>query len=78
MRRHRRSEIEGEQETARVGDTWWQEVGGSGIAASKECRPQYNPDDEEYTVQFTRQEELTRLIQERVASVGQKQPVVVQ
>jgi len=34
---------------------------------------------EEYTkIQLTRQEELTRLIQERLASVGEKQTAVVQ
>jgi hypothetical protein len=34
---------------------------------------------EEYTkIQLTRQEELTRLIQERLASVGDKQPAHVQ
>jgi hypothetical protein len=34
---------------------------------------------EEYTkIQLTRQEELTRRIQERLASVGEKQPAVVQ
>jgi hypothetical protein len=34
---------------------------------------------EEYTkIQLTRQEELTRRIQERLAGVGEKQPAVVQ
>jgi integrase len=56
-----------------------QEVGGSSIEASKIAGHSTVRMTEEYTkIQLTRQEELTRLIQDRLASVGQKQPATVQ
>ena len=55
-----------------------EEVGGSSIEASKIAAHSTVRMTEEYTkIQLTRQEELTRLIQERLASVGEKQPAVV-
>jgi integrase len=63
----------------RANITWRQEVGGSSIEASKIAGHSTVRMTEEYTnVQLTRQEELTRLIQKRLASVGEKQPTVVQ
>ena len=63
----------------RANITWRQEVGGSSIEASKIAGHSTVRMTEEYTkIQLTRQEELTRLIQERLASVGEKQSAVVQ
>jgi integrase len=63
----------------RANITWRQEVGGSSIEASKIAGHSTVRMTEEYTkIQLTRQEELTRRIQERLASVGEKQPAVVQ
>jgi integrase len=63
----------------RANITWRQEVGGSSIEASKIAGHSTVRQTEEYTkIQLTRQEELTRLIQERLASVGEKRPAVVQ
>ena len=63
----------------RANITWRQEVGGSSIEASKIAGHSTVRMTEEYTkIQLSRQEELTRLIQERLASVGEKQPAVVQ
>jgi integrase len=63
----------------RANITWRQEVGGSSIEASKIAGHSTVRQTEDYTqVQLDRQEELTRLIQERLASVGEKQPAVVQ
>lgn len=63
----------------RANITWRQEVGGSSIEASKIAGHSTVRMTEEYTkIQLTRQEELTRLIQERLASVGEKQTAVVQ
>ena len=63
----------------RANITWRQAVGGSSIEASKIAGHSTLRMTEEYTkIQLTRQEELTRRIQERLASVGEKQPVAVQ
>jgi integrase len=63
----------------RANITWRQEVGGSSIEASKIASHSTVRMTEEYTkIQLTRQEELTRLIQERLANVGEKQPAVFQ
>ena len=63
----------------RANITWRQEVGGSSIEASKIAGHSTVRMTEEYTkIQLTRQDELTRKIQERLASVGEKQPAVVQ
>jgi integrase len=63
----------------RANITWRQEVGGSSIEASKIAGHSTVRMTEEYTkIQLTRQEELTRLIQERLANVGEKQTAVVQ
>jgi integrase len=63
----------------RANITWRQEVGGSSIEASKIAGHSTVRMTEEYTkIQLTRQEELTRRIQERLASVGEKQSAVVQ
>jgi integrase len=63
----------------RANITWRQEVGGSSIETSKIAGHSTVRMTEEYTkIQLTRQEELTRLIQERLASVGEKQPAAVQ
>jgi integrase len=57
----------------RANITWRQEVGGSSIEASKIAGHSTVRMTEEYTkIQLTRQDELTRLIQERLASVGEK------
>jgi integrase len=57
----------------RANITWRQEVGGSSIEASKIAGHSTIRMTEEYTkIQLTRQEELTRRIQERLASVGEK------
>ena len=54
-------------------------VGWSSIGASKAAGHSTVRMAEEYTkIQLNRQEELTRLIQERLAGVGEKQPAVVQ
>ena len=63
----------------RANITWRQEVGGSSIEASKIAGHSTVRMTEEYTkIQLTRQEELTRLIQERLASAGEKSTAVVQ
>jgi integrase len=64
----------------RANITWRQEVGGSSIEASKIAGHSTVRMTEEYTkIRLTRQEELTRRIQERLASVGgEKQPTVMQ
>ncbi|HTU48828.1 MAG TPA: tyrosine-type recombinase/integrase [Bryobacteraceae bacterium] len=63
----------------RANITWRQEVGGSSIEASKIAGHSTVRMTEEYTkIQLARQEELTWLIQERLASVGEKQTAVVQ
>jgi integrase len=63
----------------RANITWRQEVGGSSIEASKIAGHSTFRMTEDYTkVQLNRQEELTRLIQERLASVGEKQTTAVQ
>ena len=63
----------------RANITWRQEVGGSSIEASKIAGHSTVRMTEEYTkIQLSRQEELTRLIQERLASVGDTQPTRVQ
>jgi integrase len=63
----------------RANITWRQEVGGSSIEASKIAGHSTVRMTEEYTkIQLGRQEELTRRIQERLASVGEKQPAAVQ
>jgi len=63
----------------RANITWRQEVGASSIEASKIAGHSTVRMTEEYTkIQLTRQEELTRRIQERLATVGAKQPAVVQ
>lgn len=63
----------------RANITWRQEVGGSSIEASKIVGHSTVRMTEEYTkIQLTRQAELTRRIQERLANAGEKQPAVVQ
>ena len=63
----------------RANITWRQEVGGSSIKASKIAGHSTVRMTEEYTkIQLNRQEELTRLIQDRLASAGEKQSAVVQ
>jgi integrase len=63
----------------RANITWLQEVGGSSIEASKIAGHSTVRMTEEYTkIQLPRQKELTRRIQERLASVGEKQLSVVQ
>ena len=63
----------------RANITWRQQVGGSSIESSKIAGQSTVRMTEEYTwIQLTRQEELTRRIQERLASVGEEQPPVVQ
>jgi len=63
----------------RANITWRQEVGGSSIEASKIAGHSTVRMTEEYTkIQLTRQEELTRLIQERLASVGDRRSATVQ
>ncbi len=58
----------------RANITWRQEVGGSSIEASKIAGHRTVRMTEEYTkIQLKRQEELTRLIQDRLASAGEKQ-----
>jgi integrase len=62
----------------RANITWRQEVGGSSIEASKIAGHSTVRMTEEYTkIQLTRQDELTRLIQDRLASAGEKQPTTV-
>jgi len=57
----------------RANITWRQEVGGSSIEASKIAGHSTVRMTEEYTkIQLTRQDELTRLIQDRLASAGEK------
>jgi hypothetical protein len=54
-------------------------LGGASIEASKIAGHSKDRMTEEYTkIRLTRREELTRRIQERLASVGEKQPAVVQ
>jgi len=63
----------------RANITWRQAVGGSSIEASKIAGHSTLRMTEEYTkIQLTRQDELTRRIQERLASVGERQPAAVQ
>jgi integrase len=63
----------------RANITWRQEVGGSSIEASKIAGHSTVRMTEEYTkIQLTRQEELTRRIQERLAGVGERQSAAVQ
>ncbi len=63
----------------RANITWRQEVGGSSIEASNIAGHATLRMTEEYTkVQLNRQEQLTRLIQDRLASVGAKQTATVQ
>jgi integrase len=63
----------------RANITWRQEVGASSIEASKIAGHSTIRMTEEYTkIQLSRQEETTRLIQERLASVGEKVPATVQ
>jgi len=63
----------------RANITWRQQVGGSSIEASKIAGHSTVRMTEEYTkIQVTRQDELTRRIQERLANVGDKQPTIVQ
>jgi integrase len=63
----------------RANITWRQEVGGSSIEASKIAGHSTVRMTEEYTkIQLSRQEELTRRIQERLANVGEKLPALVQ
>jgi integrase len=63
----------------RANVTWRQEVGASSIEASKIAGHSTVRMTEDYTkVQLSRQEETTRRIQERLASVGEKHPAVVQ
>ena len=63
----------------RANITWCQEVGGSSIEPSKIAGHSTLRMTEEYTkIQLPRQEELTRRIQERLASVGEKQSVAMQ
>ena len=57
----------------RANITWRQEVGGSSIEASKIAGHSTVRMTEEYTkIQLTRQEELTRLIQNKLARVGEQ------
>src|SRR4051794_28421333 len=57
----------------RANITWRQQVGGSSIEASKIAGHSTVRMTEEYTrIQLTRQEELTRRIQERLISVSEK------
>jgi integrase len=63
----------------RANITWRQAVGASSIEASKIAGHSTVRMTEEYTkIQLSRQEETTRLIQERLASVGEKVPAAVQ
>jgi integrase len=63
----------------RANITWRQAVGGSSIEASKIAGHSTLRMTEEYTkIQLTRQDELTRRIQEKLASVCEKQPTSVQ
>ena len=63
----------------RANITWRQEVGGSSIEASKIAGHSTDRMTEEYTkIQLTRQEELTRRIQERLTNVGANALAVVQ
>jgi integrase len=63
----------------RANITWRQEVGGSSIEASKIAGHSTVRMTEEYTkVQLPRQDALTRLIQERLASVGTKPTATIQ
>ena len=57
----------------RANITWRQEVGGSSIEASKIAGHSTVRMTEEYTkIQLTRQDALTRLIQDRLAIAGEK------
>jgi integrase len=62
----------------RANITWRQEVGGSSIEVSKIAGHSTVRMTEEYTkIQLTRQDELTRLIQDRLTSVGEKQSTTI-
>ena len=62
----------------RANITWRQQVGGSAIEASKIAGHSDVDMTADYTfVDIERQQELTRAIQERLASVGEKQKVAV-
>jgi integrase len=63
----------------RANIAWRQAVGGSSIEASKIAGHSTLRMTEEYTkIQLTRQDEFTRRIQDRLASVGEKQSATVQ
>jgi integrase len=63
----------------RANITWRQKEGASSIEASKIAGHSTVRMTEEYTkIQLSRQEELTRRIQERLANAGQKQAAAVQ
>ena len=63
----------------RANITWRQEVGGSSIEASKIAGHSTVRMTGEYTkTQLARQDELTRLIQDRLASAGEKQTASIQ
>src|SRR5208282_2302796 len=63
----------------RANITWRQEVGASSIEASKIAGHSTVRMTEEYTkIQIGRQDETTRLIQERLARVGERRSVAVQ
>jgi integrase len=63
----------------RANITWRQDEGASSIEASKIAGHSTVRMTEEYTkIQLSRQEELTRRIQERLANAGQKQSAAVQ
>ena len=68
-----------EAASRRANIAWRQEAGGSSIEASKIAGHSTVRMTEEYTkIQLTRQEELTRRIQERLASVGEKRTARMQ
>ena len=63
----------------RANITWRQEEGASSIEASKIAGHSTVRMTEEYTkIQLSRQEELTRRVQQRLASSGRKQSEAVQ
>jgi integrase len=71
--------ITGPHSFRRANITWRQEGGGSSIETSKIAGHSTVRMTEEYTkIQLIRQEELTRRIQERLSSVGEKQSAVLQ
>jgi integrase len=68
----------GPHSVRRANITWWQEVGGSSVEASKIAGHSTVRMTKEYTkIQLTQQEELTRRIQERLISVAEKRPSAV-